>query len=315
MTLASAGGAIGSVTGMSRIARRAMSGLVGGSIVVALVGCGSDLPDTLEPDTTDTTTVPISTTVARSVDGVSGELILTRQRDLLDRGLINVLTRNGTQSSLLLDDIELIADFFVGEPAAERTISLRSGRQIAIQVPYGDTTDCDSEGLVTAELAFTYTTDEHPEPIAARIGLDGTDILDTIRTRQCATRRFEEATRVRFDGTEVVDGTVVTRLVVEPTGESTDLALTAVSGTILVDARTSDDWRGSQLGDEPVAIPLTFVVNRCDPHALAEVTKRYGLALAVSVDGAEPVDVAVDVGELVADLETIVEQCTIAAGE
>jgi hypothetical protein len=89
-----------------------------------------------------------------------------------------------------------------------------------------------------------------------------------------------------------------------------------VSGTILVDVRTSDDWHGAQLDDEPVAIPLTFVVNRCDPHALAEVTKRYGLALAVSVDGAETVDVAVDIGELVVDLEAIVEQCSAAtAGE
>jgi hypothetical protein len=293
-----------------------MSELVATSVVVGLVGCGSDLPDTRHVNTADTATVPISTSAGPSVDGVTGEVILTRQRDLLDRGLINVLTRNESESSLLLSDIELIAAFFVGEPAAERPISLRSGRQVAIQVPYGVTTDCDVEGTVTADLAFTYTTDEHPEPIAARIGLDGTGILETIRARQCTTQRFDEATRARFEGTEVVDGTVVTRLVIEPTGTTTGLAVSAVSGTILVDARTSDDWYGAQLGDELVAIPLTFVVNRCDPHALAEVTKRYGLALAVSVDGAEPVDVAVDVGELVGDLEAIVEQCTAAtAGE
>jgi hypothetical protein len=293
-----------------------MSELVATSVVVALVGCGSDRPDTLPPDTADTGTVPNSTSRAVPLDGVTGELILTRQRDLLDRGLINVLTRNESESSLLLSDIELIADFFVAEPAPERTISLRRGRQVAIQVPYGVTTECDVEGPVTADLAFTYTTDGHPEPIAARIGLDGTGILDTIRERQCTTQRFNEATRARFEGTEVVDGTVVTRLVIEPTGTTTDLVVSAVSGTILVDARTSDDWHGAQLGDEAVTIPLTFVVNRCDPHALAEVTKRYGLALAVSVDGAEPVDVAVDVDELVRDLEAIVAQCTAAtAGE
>ena len=294
-----------------------MSELVATSVVVALVGCGSDPPDTLPPETADTATPPrLRPGCASRVDGVTGEVILTRQRDLLDRGLINVLTRNDSESSMLLSDIELIADFFAGEPAAQRTISLRSGREVAIQVPYGVTDDCDVEGPVTADLAFTYTTDEHPEPIAGRIGLDGTGILDTIRVRQCTTQRFDEATRARFEGTEVVDGTVVTRLVFEPTGTTTDVVVTAVSGTILVDARTSDDWQESRVGDEPVTIPLTFVVNRCDPHALAEVTKRYGLALAVSVDGAEPVDVAVDVGELVADLETIVEECTAAtAGE
>jgi hypothetical protein len=286
-----------------------MAKLIATSAVV--VGCGSDLPDAA-----DTTSLPLAMSRAQLVDGVTGELILTRQRDLLDRGLINVLTRNESESSLLLHDLELIADFFVGEPAAERTVSLRSGRQVAIQVPYGTADDCDAEDLVQAELAFTYTTDQDREPIAARIDLDGTDILDAIRAQQCTTRRFDEATRTRFEGTEVVDGTVVTRLVLEPMGTTTDLIVTAVSGTILVDARTSDDWQGSQIVDEAVTIPLTFVVNRCDPHALAEVTKRYGLALAVSVDGAEPVDVAVDVSDLVADLETIVEQCTAAtAGE
>jgi hypothetical protein len=307
---------------MSGIARPAMSGLIGVPLVLVLVGCGSDLPDTLHADTADTSTspistlpistLPISTSEAVSLEAVSGELILTRQRDLLDRGLVNVLTRNDSESSMLLSDIELIADRFVGESAGERTISLRSRRQVAIQVPYGVTTDCDGEGPVTADLAFTYTTDEHPEPTQARIELDGTDILETIRAKQCATRRFDDAIRARFDGTEVVDGTVVTRLVLEPAGRTTDLLVTAVSGTILVDARTSDDWNGMQLGGEPVGIPLTFVVNRCDPHALAEVTKRYGLALAVSVDGGEPVDVAIDVSELVVDLERIVEQCMMA---
>jgi hypothetical protein len=296
-----------------------MSELICTSIVLVLVGCGSNTRGAMQANTAGTASLPISTSQAVSLESVSGELILTRQRDLLDRGLINVLARNESESSLLLDDIELIADFFVAEPAAKRTISLRSGRQVAIQVPYGTADDCEAVGAVQAELAFTYTTDEEREPIAARVDLEGTDILDTIRAQQCLTRRIEQATRTRFEATDVVRGTVVTQLVIEPTGSTgatAGLVVTAVSGTILVAARTSDEWDGVELGDEPVTIPLTFVVNRCDPHALAEVTKRYGLLLAVSVDGAEPVDVAVDVDELVADLETIVEQCmAVVAGE
>jgi hypothetical protein len=214
---------------------------------------------------------------------------------------------------MLLSDIELLADFFVGEQAAQRTISVRSGRRVAIQVPYGMTVDCAAERPVRAELTFTYTTDEDPRPSAARIDLGGTDILDTIRAEQCITRRFDEQVRTWFENTEIVDGTVVTQLVIEPTGTTADLTVTAVSGTVLVGVRPGGAWTGTRLDGGEVTIPLTFVVNRCDPHALAEVTKRFGLALAVSVEGAEPVAVAVDVSELVEDLEAIVAQCVAAS--
>jgi hypothetical protein len=287
-----------------------MSTVVATSVVVALVGCGPSPP---EGNTADGSTLPISTSDAPLVDGVTGELILTRQRDLLDRGLINVLTHNRSGRSMLLSDIELVADFFMSEPAAPRTISVRSGRRVAIQVPYGMTVDCAAERPVRAELTFTYTTDEDPRPSAARIDLGGTDILDTIRAEQCVTRRFDEQVRTWFENTEIVDGTVVTQLVIEPTGTTADLTVTAVSGTVLVGVRPGGAWTGTRLDGGEVTIPLTFVVNRCDPHALAEVTKRFGLALAVSVEGAEPVAVAVDVSELVEDLEAIVAQCVAAS--
>lgn len=246
-----------------------------------------------------------------SLDGVTGELVITRQRDLIDRGLVNVMTRNDSGTSLLLSDIELVADTFDGEPAPARTISVRSGRRVAIQVPFGRVDDCDGQGPVTAELTFTSTTADDRSPRAGRVQLDGTDILDTIRAQQCVTRRFEEGARTHFDATSMVDGAVVTQLVLEPTGTSAGLAVGAASGTVLVSVSAPD--RGSvELHDEPVSIPLTFVVNRCDPHALAEVTKRYGLDVDVSVDGAAPVAVAIDIGELVDDLDAIVEQCRVA---
>jgi hypothetical protein len=298
---------------MSGIARRAMSQLVATSVVVALAGCGPNPPDTRTGNTADGPMLPISTSDAPLVDGVTGQLILTRQRDLLDRGLINVLTHNRSGRSMLLSDIELVADFFVGEQAAQRTISVRSGRQVAIQVPYGMTVDCADERPVRAELTFTYTTDENPRPSTARIDLGGTDILDSIRAEQCITRRFDEEVRTRFDNTEIVDGTVVTQLVIESVGTTADLTVRAVSGTVLVGVRSGGTWTGTRLDGGEVTIPLTFVVNRCDPHALAEVTKRFGLELAVSVEGAEPVAVAIDVSDLVGDLEAIVAQCVAAS--
>ena len=205
-----------------------------------------------------------------------------------------------------------MADTFDGEPAAARTISVRSGGRVAIQVPYGEVDDCDTTRAVDASLIFAYTSAGDASPRSARIDLAGTDLLDSIRAEQCASRRLDQNARTHFEGTAIVDGVVATRLVIEPSGAAIGLELTAVSGTILVRADAAAGWNGVELSDETEVIPLTFTVNRCDPHAVAEVTKRFGLDIDVSVDGAAPVPVPIDISALSDELEAIVEQCQTA---
>ncbi len=298
---------------MSTGERRSNAALAVLSIVAVLVGCGPAPADDAETNSStprataaDAPVVPVAPS---ALDGVTGELVITRQRDLIDRGLINVMTRNDSGASLLLRDIELVADSFDGQPAAQRTISVRDGRQVAIQVPYGVVDDCDATLPVQAKLTFAYAIDHNPVERVARLELEGTDILDSIRTEQCTTRRFEERVRTHFDGTVIADGTVLTDLVIEPIGTATDMTVGAASGTILVGVLTSAGWAGGAIGSEPVRVALTFVVNRCDPHALAEVTKRFALDLDVSVDGAAPVPVSIDISDVINDLEAVVEQC------
>ena len=235
--------------------------------------------------------------------------MITRQRDLLDRGLVNVLTHNDSGHDVLITDRELVADFFDGSPAELRTTSVRDGRQIAIQVPYGVADDCTTDAAVSAELVFTYTTGAVATPRSVSVPVGGTDILDGIHAKQCAARTFDEATDVRFENTQILDGMLVTDLVIDRTGGASTVAVEGSSGTILVDARI--DERGVVLAetDTTTTIPLTFVVNRCDPHALAEVTKRYGLDLHVSIDGAVSQPIPIDVTTLIDDLEAIVQLC------
>ncbi len=208
--------------------------------------------------------------------------------------------------------LELVADTFSSEPAPRRAVSVRSGRRVAIQVPYGLVDDCEVVSAVDAEFEFTVATDDDLSPRRAGIDLQGTDILDTVRAEQCATRLFETVTRTRFDNTAIVDGEVTTELVIEATGSDADLVIEGASGTVLVGVRLTDERTGVHIGDEPIVIPLTFVVNRCDPHALAEVTKRFGLDLALAIEGAEPVSVGLDVSELTGQFETAIEECTSA---
>jgi hypothetical protein len=289
------------------VARIVVAGVLSG----LLVACASD---TESSSSTTGTTPPTITAddVVPLLRDVTGELILTRQRDLLDRGLINVLVTNHGRSSLLLDDIELDADHFDTQPAADRTISIRPDRQVAIQVPYGEVADCVDASPVEASLGFVYTSDDDPIRHDTSVLLGGTELLDVIRAEQCAVGRFHDAVTVGFADTSAVDGSLATNLVIEPDGGSVaaEMEIAAVAGTILVSARRSDESTTPiRVGAEPVALPLSFVVNRCDPHALGEVTKRFGLDLSVSIDGADPVSVAVDVGPIESELEAIVELC------
>lgn len=269
-------------------------------VASATVACGSE-----------SASAPDRSTSPPTPPGITGELVLTRQRDLLDRGLINARVDNRSAASLLLTNIRLDADMFDTEPAADRPISVRSGRRVAIQVPYGDVDDCDADAAVTARLTFTYTSDDDPTPRDGALALGGTDLLDSLRAEACVGRRMAASTAITFHEPVVVDGRLVTELVIEPEGDLADLSIQGVAGTVLVAVRTPETWRGVDL-DGPATIPLTFVVNRCDPHALAEVTKRFGLDLLVTVDGEDEVEVDVDVEPLSGSLESIVQQCVDA---
>jgi hypothetical protein len=225
--------------------------------------------------------------------------------------LINVRTTNGSTDSLLLTELQLEVDGFEIPPARERTTSLRSGRTVAIQVPYGRAVDCDGDEPVDARLELTYTADNGTDERRGTLPLSGTELLDTIRAEQCAARRLEEQNRIEF-GEPVVEGTALTvDLAIEPmeVDDRDEIEIVGAAGTVLVRAATADGAAPVLLGDEPVVVPLRFSVNRCDPHAMAEVTKRFGLDLSASVDGAEPVAVAVDVAPLLPGLEAIVEAC------
>jgi hypothetical protein len=270
--------------------------------IAVLMGCGRGAPS--DP--------------AHDLTGLTAELVITRQRDLLDRGLINVLTRNESGEDLLLADRRLVADHFETVASAGST-SLRDGRTIAIQVPYGHTVDCTDDTAVSARFAFTYRADGG-SPATASVDVTGTEILDAIRAEQCATRVFEAAVDASLtDPVITAEGELVATLRLEPTRQAADgaptLTIVRASGTILVAARLPDDLVPLAVPAEgELTVPVTFTVNRCDPHALAEVTKRYGLDLDVSSDGAPPQSIAIDVSSMEDELERIVQRCRDRAG-
>src|SRR5690606_20078099 len=98
-----------------------------------------------------------------------------------------------------------------------------------------------------------------------------------------------------------------------------ELTIHAVQGTVLFGAETPYEQGAPErtlaaLADELV-LPLTFDVNRCDPHAVAETTKKKGLTLWVAVDGATPQPVDVDIAPIDDDLEEILNRCKTRTGQ
>ena len=245
-----------------------------------------------------------------ALDGFTGQLVITRQRDLIDRGLINVLTMNGTADDVYITDRALVADFFENSAAPVRRSWVPPGRSVALQVPYGTTIDCTTNEPVRAHLRITYTLGDDEREQTADIALEGADILDAIRAEQCAQRTFDAATRLGFEDVAVVDQVLVATLTIARTSGESSFVIEGANGTILIGVETDDGFQPVTIdGPTVVALPVTFVVNRCDPHALAEVTKRYGLDLFVAVDGQPAQAINVDVTALTPLLEEIVERC------
>ncbi len=278
--------------------------------IAVLGACSAASPQTSSRiSEADTTTITAGTV---DLDGVSAELIITRQRDLLDRGLINVLVHNDSNRDLLITDRQLVSTFFDTAPAAPRNTLIGAGRQIAVQVPYGSTDDCDDPMTVEAALVVTASNDSETTPVSvARLDLEGTDILDAIRGKQCTASAFDEATDATFVGTTVDDQTVRTTLVITRTEGTPDISLGTIRGTVLIGTRRVDDVTVDEMAssDQTIEIPLEFVVNRCDPHAMAEVTKRFGTEFEISVDGSGPFSIPIDITSLTPEFEMIVQHC------
>jgi hypothetical protein len=302
--------------------------VVAAMIVLVVAACGADGSDVAGPGSVDpaSPTAPPSST-ARStstaasvpiggdeLEGITGALVLTRQRDLLDRGLVNVMIDNASDRDLLVADRRLDADHFEVASTATRATRIGAGRTVALQTPFGVAVECADDAPVTARLVFT------DGDLVRRLDLTGTDILDALRAEQCVGRAMADAAEVELRDVRVVDGTVDATLHATLDAARVDPQMSfeigRASGTILVAARRHDEAPVVLDAEHPVVeTGVTFTVNRCDPHAVAEVTKPYGLDLEVSLDGGEPVTVAVDVRAVEDELVAIVEECRAAATE
>jgi hypothetical protein len=281
------------------------------STVVATAGEATTVPATA-PTSTSTTEPALPDTVAVAELGYP--------RDLLDRGRVNVvITREGDEPFVLFDHQLHIAGF-APAPAEERRIVIPgNGQRVAVQAIFGEVVDCDATTPLAATLAVHFAHGSDPAVHEGAIGLDDTTILAEIRARFCTARRVLAENDITL-GEPVLDGeTFELDLTIERLTGDAELAVHAVQGTVLFGVESSfeqgDPERTLASGEPELVLPLAFDVNRCDPHAVAETTRKKGLTLWISVDGATAQPVDVDISSIDDDLEEILNRCTARAGQ
>ena len=283
---------------MELVARDPRTFVIAASLLLPLAACSSDL-------------APPST-------GFSSRVVLTRQRDLVDRGLVNVFTRNDTGQDVIVRSRGLVLSAFAAPAAVRRRSPIGAGDEVALQIAYGDVVDCESDGPVTGTVELEYTTGDDDTVHTASVPLSDATVLDDIRANVCTARLVDDEADVSLDDA-VVDGeTVTATLSIDRRSGGADLQIRSLGGTVLFGVRPADPAAlPIELGSAPgsVAVPLVIVVNRCDPHALAETTKRYAVDLRVSVDGAEPRKVALDVEAIAPLMEQALQACRVRNGD
>lgn len=308
---------------MLRTVLRRSFGRSAAALLVVAAGCADDGASTMAPAVAPTViaTVPTSVPGPTPADLPETDAVaeLGYPRDLLDRGRVNVvLTRDDDVPFVLLDH-QLRVDGFEPAPPEERRIVVPTdGRRVAVQAIFGEVVDCELPTPLAASLAVHYTVGDDPDVREGAIELDDTVTLAEIRARFCTARRMTAENAIVL-GAPMHDGeTFAVDLTIARRAGDAELVVHAIEGTVLFGVESPYEQgapeRTLSPGARELVLPVTFDVNRCDPHAVAETTKKKGLTLWIAVDGAPPQPVDVDITPIEGDLEEILDRCSARTG-
>lgn len=329
-----ASGRVGSGGYVARF-RRSMVPVVAASLVVGpAAGCGTDSPATGSSDPAPATTVAGPTADAPAPGETSDEPAegggvlppmhvvagLGYPRDLLDRGRVNIRIDRPDAVALVLFDKQLVARHFALAPVeVRRTVVPTAGQVVAVQADFGEVDDCDDPRPVEAELVISYALGDDPTVRTGSIVLDDATTLDDIRLQVCTQRRVADDNEFELHVDEVTGETMTARLVIRRRQGIDRLAVDAISGTVLFGADASvpagSPERVLEADEVETTIALTFTVNRCDPHAVGETTRKYGLDVYVAVGDLAAQRIDVPIATVVPQLDAMLDHCRERTGQ
>ncbi|MDW3215890.1 MAG: hypothetical protein R8G01_17970 [Ilumatobacteraceae bacterium] len=306
------------------------------AVLVAMLpaaGCGSDGPGDAAGDELPRTSTDAPTTVDADdtaddtandrADGVPPTNVVAAlgyPRDLLDRGRVNIRIDRPDDVEFVLLDKQLVARHFTPAPVeSRRTVVPTNGQVVAVQTLFGDVSDCVDSSPVEAELVVSYLAGDDPTVRRTSLEVDDATTLDQIRLQICTQRQVIDGNEFDLQVDEIDGETMSARLVVRRVRGSDRLAFDAVKGTVLfgaeADVPPGSPERVLETDQDETTIGFTFSVNRCDPHAVAETTRKYGLEVWVAVGdvAAQRIDVPID--DVVAQLDEMLERCKERTGQ
>lgn len=288
-------------------------GLIAAAVAaVVLTACGSS--DAASP------TVPVVSEVDTSLPPMDIVAGLGYPRDLLDRGRVNIRISRHDDLALVLFDKQLVSDFFTPAPVEQRrTVLPPNGQVVAVQTLFGEVSDCDDPALVTASLHVTYAAGQDPSRRTGVLPLTDATTLDQIRMQKCTVRRVLENNDITVrDGVDDSE-TMTANLVITRRSGTDRLAFDSIKGTVLFGASSPTEPGAADRVLEPdeqhTVIALLLDVNRCDAHAVAETTRKFGIDVYVSVDGAESQRIDVPIDSILPQLDAMLERCKSRTGQ
>jgi hypothetical protein len=200
-----------------------------------------------------------------------------------------------------------------------RTILPPDGRVVAVQTLFGEVADCGSSEPLTASLVVTFTYGDDPTPKTTSIPFTDVSTLDDIRSQKCTVRRVVTDNEIELRNPIVTGETMSVDLVIRRLAGEDRLGFDSIKGTVLFGVETpyasGAPERVLEPGEDEAVIPLAIDVNRCDPHAVAETTRKFGIDLYVSVDGSESRLINVPIDSIADDLEAMLERCKTRTGQ
>lgn len=296
---------------------------------LVLGACGPDpdansppVPSTTEPAPTTSDAPPPTLPVEAANDVPSLNVVagLGYPRDLLDRGRVNVRIDRADDVGFVLLDKQLVARHFTPPPPEERrTVIPPNGQVVAVQTLFGEVADCDDPTPVEAELVVSYTLGDDPIVRRTSLAVDDATTLDDIRLQVCTQRRVNDDNDFELLVDDVDGETMSARLVIRRRAGTDRLEFDAIKGTVLLGAEAvapaGSPERVLDADEHETSIAITFAVNRCDPHAVGETTRKYGLDVYVAVDDADAQRIDVPIDALVSRFDEMLARCKERTGQ
>lgn len=266
-------------------------------------------------------TVAASPTPVPPPPGVTIVAELGYPRDLYERGRVNLVTSRRSRERFEVVGKRLLADHFVPADLDDhRSVIPPGGQPVALQTRFGAVADCSSERPVRARAELLYRYGDDPSVRRSLVPLADTAVLDGIRARQCTTAAVLSGSTVTFDGLDRAGEAMdVDAVITRGSGPARDLRVESVAGTVLLGAalRTPPDGPApaQDRSEQVLTVPLALKINRCDAHAVAETTRKYGIDLWVSVDGADARPVPLPIEQLTDEFDAMLEHCRRRMGQ